>query len=351
MKSYANLIKAPSILSVAHSFLGEEGPRGAPLIGMPLSITLLARGLLTSVSLVAILSLSLSCVAMSGALAAGTTGADFLTMGSGARIEAMAGSGTALAVGQDAVYWNPASLGRSGGSSLCFSHAAWFADISYEHIVYVCPLKPAVTMALSSSILHTQGIPRTSEDPYGLYKGTDGSFAYTAMVVSASLGKYVGEGFYVGGSAKILYEDNEAEASTGMAFDMAGVYVSPDGRWSLGVASRNIGRGLEVHDITQPLPSTLSIGFATALLDSTLIASVDACATADAGTRFSWGIEQRMRQTLFLRAGYTSSTEPTAHRGLTVGVGISVRGISLDYSATDYQSLGLVHRFTLGIGG
>jgi len=351
MKSYANLTKAPSILSAAHFLLGEEGLFRALLTRLLRRRDLLIRMPFMSVFLVAVFSFSLSPVVTFRAMAAGTTGAGFLTMGSGARIEAMAGSGTALAVGQDAAYWNPASLGRSEGSALCFSHAAWFADISYEHIAYVCPLKPAVTMALSSSILHTQGIPRTSEDPYGLYKGADGSFAYTAMVVSASLGKYVGEGFYVGGSAKVLYEDNEAEASTGMAFDMAGVYVSPDGRWSLGVASRNIGRGLEVHDITQPLPSTLSLGFATALFDSTLIASMDACATADAGTRFSWGIEERMRRMLFLRAGYTSSTEPTAHRGLTVGVGISVRGISLDYSATDYQSLGLIHRFTLGIRG
>jgi hypothetical protein len=287
---------------------------------------------------------------VSRAMGAGTTGADFLTMGSGARIEAMGNAGTASAVNHDAAYWNPASLGRSERNTFSFSHAAWFADIGYEQICYVQPVGGATAVALSSSILHTQGIPRTSEDPYGLYKGTEGSFAYTAMVISASLGKYVGEGLFVGGSAKILYEDNEAEASAGTAFDIAGLYVSPNGRWSAGVASRNIGRGLRVHGVDQPLPSELSLGLATTLVDSTLIASFDACATADAGTRFSWGMEQRMGQLLFLRAGYTTSTERTAHKGLTVGVGISMRGFSLDYSASDYESLGLVHRFTLTAG-
>lgn len=272
-------------------------------------------------------------------------------MGSGARIEAMAGAGTALASGHDAAYWNPASLGRCEESALSFSHAAWFADIDYEHICYVRPLRQAMTLGISTSILHTQGIPRTSEDSYGLFNGIDGSFSYTAMAVTGSLGKYIGQGLYVGGSAKILYEDNEADASAGMAFDMAGLYVSPNNRWLVGVASRNIGRGLRVHDINQPLPSELSLGLAATLLDSTMIVSFDACATADAGTRFSWGVEQRMGQMLFVRAGYTSSTERTAHKGLTAGVGVTVRGFSLDYSASDFESLGLIHRFTLSIGG
>jgi hypothetical protein len=329
MEMYANAARSAFVSTI-------KRPHGAYLIRV-----LSATGL----------SLLLSLAFISQAMGAGTSGATFLTMGSGARIEALAGAGTALASGYDAAYWNPASLGRCEDNALSFSHAAWFADIGYEHMCYVYPLPQAMTLGISTSILHAQGIPRTSEDTYGLFNGTDGSFSYTAMAVSGSLGKYVGQGLYVGGSAKILYEDNEAEASAGMAFDMAGLYVSPNGRWSAGVASRNIGRGLRVHGVDQPLPSELSLGLATALVDSTLIASFDACGTADAGTRFSWGMEQRMGQMLFVRAGYTSSTERTAHKGLTVGVGISMKRLSLDYSASDFESLGLVHRFTLSIGG
>jgi hypothetical protein len=300
------------------------------------------------VALVIIATLSFANTVLYGA---GTTGADFLIMGAGARIEGMAGSGTATASGVDAAYWNPASVVRSGTSEFSFSHAAWFADISYENLGYIHPLGNATSLAFASSILHTGGIPRTFEDAYGLFRGADGTFSYTAMALSASAAKYAGQGIYVGGTAKFVYEDNAGEAAAGLAFDVSGLYISPDGRWSLGMAARNLGSGLKPRDITEPLPSQLGIGSAIVLGDSSSIASLDATLTTDAGTRFSWGFEQRIKNILFLRGGYTTSTEETARRGFTAGVGVHVKNLSIDYSASDFRDLGLVHRFTLGIRG
>ncbi|MFH0778801.1 MAG: PorV/PorQ family protein, partial [Candidatus Eisenbacteria bacterium] len=285
------------------------------------------------------------------AQAAGTTGASFLTLGSGARIEAVAGCGTALACGVDALYWNPAAIGMNSRSEFSFSHAALFADIGYEHIGYVYPLTNATCLGVSSSILHTGGIPRTFEDPYGLYRETDGSFSYTAMATSLTAGKYAGQGIYVGGSVKFVYEDNANEAAAGLAFDVSGLYISRSGVWSMGVAARNLGSGLKAREVTEPLPSQVGIGGALALADSCFLASVEATLTPDAGTRFSWGVEQRVRGMLFLRGGYITSTDRTAHRGFTVGAGIALKGFSIDYSTSDFQELGLVHRFTLGVGG
>ncbi|UCF79091.1 MAG: PorV/PorQ family protein [Candidatus Eiseniibacteriota bacterium] len=292
-----------------------------------------------------------SLLPVSGAHGAGTTAANFLTLGAGARIEAMGGCGTALASGVDGVYWNAASLGRSASHEFSFSHATWFADIGYEHLGFIHPLGDATSVAVSSSILHTDGIPKTYEDIYGMYKETDGTFSYTALSLVSSVGRYVGQGFYVGGSAKFLYEDNAGESGAGLAFDVSGLYISPNEKWSLGASARNMGRGLRLRDATEPLPSQLAAGAAVALIDSSLVTSLDVAMTSDAGTRFSWGAEQRLRGSLFLRGGYTVSTEKTAHKGFTMGAGIVVKGLSIDYSAVDYQELGLVHRFTLAVGG
>ncbi|KPJ59746.1 MAG: hypothetical protein AMJ46_09615 [Latescibacteria bacterium DG_63] len=288
---------------------------------------------------------------ISKAHGAGTTAANFLTLGAGARIEAMGGGGTAIARGVDGVYWNAASLGRCAANEFSFSHAAWFADIGYEHMGFIHPLGDATSVALSSSILRTGGIPRTFEDIYGMYEQTDGTFSYTALALVSSIGKYVGQGFYLGGSAKFVYEDNASESGTGLAFDVGGLYVSLDKKWSLGVAARNLGRGLKLREATEPLPSELAVGGAVVLVDSSLVATLDAAVTTDAGTQFSWGAEQRLRGALFLRGGYTTSTEKTAHRGFTMGAGIMIKGLSIDYSVSDYQKLGLVHRFTLSVGG
>jgi len=299
----------------------------------------------------ALLLSALALLASSRAEAAGVTGANFLTLGGGARVEAMGGAGTAGASGIDATYWNAASLGRCTGENFAFSHAAWFADIDYEYVGYVQELDEGMSLALSSSILHTEGIPKTFEDPYGLYTETDGSFSYTAMTISASLGRQIALGFYAGASAKFIYEDNANEGASGVAFDIGGLYQGLGTGFSLGVVARNIGPGLSDGNVVQPLPSQVAIGGAMALADSNLVVSADVTSSPDTGVRFSWGLEQRIKQLLFLRGGYTSSTDRAAHRGFTVGIGILVRGFSFDYSASDFQSLGLVHRFTLGMGG
>ncbi len=280
----------------------------------------------------------------------GVTGANFLTLGCGARVEAMGGAGTAGAAGIDATYWNAAALGRSAGGNVSFSHAAWFADIDYEYVGYVQELEEGLSLAISSSILHTDDIPRTFEDTYGLYTETDGTFSYTAMTVSASLGRQIALGFYAGATAKFVYEDNANEGASCLAFDIGGLYQGLGTGFSFGIAARNIGPGLSDGDVVHPLPSQVAIGGTMALADSNLIVSADVTSSPDTGVRFSWGLEQNLRNVLFLRSGYTISTDKEAHRGFALGAGAFVRGFSVDYSVSDYQKLGLVHRFTVGVG-
>jgi len=298
----------------------------------------------------ALLAAALVLLPLCSAEGSGVTGANFLTLGCGARVEAMGGAGTAGASGIDATYWNAASLGRSAGGNVSFSHAAWFADIDYEYVGYVQELEEGLSLALSSSILHTDDIPRTFEDTYGLYTETDGTFSYTAMTVSASLGRQIALGFYAGATAKFVYEDNANEGASCLAFDIGGLYQGLGTGFSFGIAARNIGPGLSDGDVVHPLPSQVAIGGTLALADSNLIVSADVTSSPDTGVRFSWGLEQSLRNVLFLRSGYSISTDKEAHRGFTLGAGAFVRGFSVDYSVSDYQKLGLVHRFTVGVG-
>ena len=73
----------------------------------------------------------------------GTTAAAFLTLGTGARGQAVGHAYTAMAAGADALFWNPAGAarpysGRQHGS-LMLSHARWIADINYSAAAVVIP--------------------------------------------------------------------------------------------------------------------------------------------------------------------------------------------------------------------
>ena len=62
----------------------------------------------------------------------GTTAAQFLKIGIGARSIGMGGAFTAVADDISALYWNPAGLARMGGGQASFNHVNWIADVQYE---------------------------------------------------------------------------------------------------------------------------------------------------------------------------------------------------------------------------
>lgn len=67
----------------------------------------------------------------------GTTVAQFLKIGAGARPISMGGAYTALADDINSIYWNPAGLAIIGGSGeATFNHAEWLADTQYDFAAF-----------------------------------------------------------------------------------------------------------------------------------------------------------------------------------------------------------------------
>ena len=83
----------------------------------------------------------------------GTTAASFLTLGTGARGQAVGHAYTALATGADALFWNPAGAARPYDShssgSVMLAHARWFADITYSAAGVTIPVLRASALGLS----------------------------------------------------------------------------------------------------------------------------------------------------------------------------------------------------------
>jgi hypothetical protein len=67
---------------------------------------------------------------------AGTSSAQFLKIGVGARAEAMGEAYGAVADDPYALYWNPAGLGRMSNPRLSLSYTMWLEDISNSFLAF-----------------------------------------------------------------------------------------------------------------------------------------------------------------------------------------------------------------------
>src|SRR5687767_4320158 len=74
-------------------------------------------------------------------LAAGTSSAQFLKMGAGARAAAMGNAFTAVADDVTATYWNPAGLGQIKNAQMSLMQNAGLIDTQYQYLAAAAPYK------------------------------------------------------------------------------------------------------------------------------------------------------------------------------------------------------------------
>ena len=67
---------------------------------------------------------------------AGTSAAQFLKLGAGARAAGMGEAVGAVADDSTAIYWNPAGLDQVAARAVAAMHAVWFEDITYDWLSY-----------------------------------------------------------------------------------------------------------------------------------------------------------------------------------------------------------------------
>ncbi|HXC63883.1 MAG TPA: UPF0164 family protein, partial [bacterium] len=94
----------------------------------------------------------------------GTSGADFLKIGMGARPAAMGGAYGAVADDADATRWNPAGLALLDRNEVDFMHLAYLADINYESLAMAGPLSRLSGWGLSVDYLWQPPFDSTSND-------------------------------------------------------------------------------------------------------------------------------------------------------------------------------------------
>lgn len=286
----------------------------------------------------------------------GTSTAQFLKLGAGARAEGMGEACTAVIDDADAMYWNPAALSRIEQRSATMMLEALPAQINYEFMGYGQSLGRAGAIGGSIQYLDQPTIDQT--DASGFNTGAtfhpadmavSGGYAYT--IRNPNLGLLNGASF--GATAKFISETiTHTEDSVG--FDLG--YLSPayqvfDHDFRVAYAVQDLGKPMRFAQLNDPLPTTLRLGLSYELAPGWLLAG-DFDEPLDNGPYAALGTEytiQTDKGSFSGRMGVnTRSISQTGDfSGLSFGVGARLKQFGVDYAFTAMGELGLTQYVSL----
>ena len=284
----------------------------------------------------------------------GTSGAQFLKLGTNARAVAMGEAYSAVSDGSDSIYWNPAGLDGVDRKAFSLMHAVYFQSISYDFASYAQRIGEAGVFAAGFQYLNPGSIGRT--DRFGSEIGS-----YSPYDVAVSFGwarKFADfsneEEFTFGASAKYI-RSKVVETAAGGAMD-AGVTWTPRAVDDLNVAFalQNMGSSLKFKNESDSLPFNIKFGSAYKISYEWTVAA-DLNFPNDAALYGSIGTEYRIEMsenfTLAGRAGFKSKTvsQISGLSSISAGAGLQWKNYGLDTSWQPFGALG--NSYLISISG
>ncbi len=262
----------------------------------------------------------------------GTTGANFLKIGVGAKAAAMGEAFTAFADDPTALYWNPAGLSQLKKMELSASYHSWFADVKQGYLSFVLPALGGI-LALGTNYVDMGSIE--GRDDKGNLTGSFGASAIQ-IVAGYATGK---ESFSVGFAGGILQETIKTDKKS-TVLGTAGILLKKD-PLSLGLCAQNLGG--KIGEDPPPFIMRGGVGFKR----SNFRFGVDVVNPQDNDTYFCAGGEFLLGDKFALRAGYRNGQDVGS--GYTVGIGFNMNWLSFDYAYVPYGDLGRTHRISVGL--
>lgn len=311
----------------------------------------------------------------------GTTVAQFLKIGAGARSVAMGGSAAAMEGDVYSIYWNPGSLARlKTPGEASFNHTQWIADVDYNFVAAGLTVEGFGTVGLSvTSLSVPEEIVRTEINPEG-----DGRrWSYGAFAVGLSYARSLTDRFSIGFTSKYIREGIWNMSASGFAFDIGTIYTTTFNDLKIGASISNFGTKMRLdgQDISfnnfpggeqgqgaqnvqslyktesYDIPLQFRIGLSMDVVKMEMIratASVDATHPNDNVEYVNSGLEVAFNEMFFGRIGYNSLLMDDSERGLTWGAGVffqmnNVNGIKVDYAFADFGRLKDVQYITVSV--
>lgn len=307
----------------------------------------------------------------------GTTAGKFLSIGLGARANAMGGAYGSIANDPSAIYWNPAGISNAVQNQAMFTYTKMFADINVNYLGIVIPAGEAGSFGFSVTALTMNDMDVTTE----YYpEGTGEKFGAGSYAFGLSYARNITEDFMVGATVKYVQENIYNSSASGVAFDIGTIFNTPF--WGIRFSSSiaNYGSKMQMagddllvrHDPDQnregnnetvdanystekfELPLRLQIGLSKEfqiMEEHKFIVAVDAAHPNDNTQYLNIGGEISMFNNFFaLRGGYKTLFMKDRQEGLTFGAGINYAligsfEIGVDYAFQQLEYLDNIHSF------
>ncbi len=310
----------------------------------------------------------------------GTTAAQFLKIGVGARAMGLGGSFTALANDVTSLYWNPAGITNINNFSLAVSHSEWFAEISHDFAGVVLPLSTSDIIALNVISLNTgEQEVTTVIQP----EGTGIFYDVSDLTIGLSYARALTDRFSVGLTVKYIQQNLYNESASTFAVDIGTTLRTGFHDLIIAMSMTNFGGNmkLEGRDLITisninnegsggynpdarlktepwPLPLMFRVGIAMDLIggsdpfvDSEMnrfTMAIDGVHPNDNTEKVNIGGEYSWNETVFARLGYKINYDVEKW---TFGVGVKVdfgtQQAGFDYALIDFRDLGKVSQFSL----
>ena len=285
---------------------------------------------------------------------AGTSAAQFLKIGAGARGAAMAEAQSAVADDIYAAYYNPAGLALVERPMMGAMHAQYVQEARYQYGALALPLgeKPGRTIGFSVANLGVSDLERRTQDtdlPVGYFEASN--FAY-ALSYACRVTDRLSAGV-TGKSVRVTIDEVSGSA---LAADAGLRYRSDLGAGfpvDFAFAVKNLGSGLKLGSEEAPLPSSVVFGASAAprpglLLALDLIRYRDTDLIAAAGGEYKHRLSNRLDG--MLRAGYSNHRKDIEGvSGVTLGAGLAVSGLAFDFAWVPFGDLGNTFRYSVQV--
>ncbi|MBN1822709.1 MAG: PorV/PorQ family protein [Endomicrobiales bacterium] len=300
-----------------------------------------------------ILSAIIALCCHSAVFGGGTTSADFLKLGAGARNGAMGDTGAADN-SVNASWWNPAGLTQIPKFQCSFMYSPLFGgEAAFQHAAL--GKKYAFgAFALSAGILSVKPIDKY--DNTGARLGE--TYAPQDSVIMFSFAKDVidyRERIPVGISVKYVSSQLDDVSADTYAFDI-GMFVHPVlfpnvRNLKVGVAVQNIGNAMKFKNRSYPLSQITRAGMTYTILGNSLIAAdVYQCTGSDVSFGFGYEYYTLLGSMMLFspRIGYKQQvTEAADALGVTLGFGLTYNRLVFDYAFIPYGELETVHKISV----